>query len=169
MITEGGLTIAESGAIIEYLVDRHGGKKLIPPPRTPERLRYTYWLHFAEGSAMTPLLLSLIFGKLPNQPMPILVRPLVRAISSRVLATFVNPQLETHQRFMEDELAKAPWFAGRQFSAADIQMSFVVEAAAAGGGLDRDHPNMKAWLERIHARAAYVRALERGGPYELVR
>ena len=167
VITEDGLTIAESGAIIEYLVDRHGGKKLVPPPRSPERLRYTYWLHFAEGSAMTPLLLSLLFGKLPSQPMPILVRPLVRAISSRVLETFVNPQLDTHRRFMEDELAKSPWFAGDEFSAADIQMSFVVEASDARGGLGDDHPNMTAWLERIHARPAYVRALEKGGPYEL--
>ena len=169
VITEDGLTIAESGAIIEYLVDRHGGRKLIPPRRTPERLRYTYWLHFAEGSAMTPLLLSLLFGKLPSQPMPILVRPIVRAISSRVLATFVNPQLATHQRFMEDELGKTPWFAGERFTAADIQMSFVVEASAAGGGLGKDHPNLNAWLERIHARPAYMRALEKGGKYELAR
>ena len=169
VITEDGLVIAESGAIIEYLVDRHGGRKLVPPPRTPERLRYTYWLHFAEGSAMTPLLLSLLFDKLPSQPMPILVRPIVRAISSRVLASFVNPQIETHRRFMEDELAKSPWFAGDKFTAADIQMSFVVEALAASEALGTKSANLSAWLERIHARPAYIRALEKGGPYELKR
>jgi glutathione S-transferase len=167
VITEDGLVIAESGAIVEYLVDRHGGSKLVPPARSPQRLRYTYWLHFAEGSAMTPLLLSLLFKKLPSQPMPILVRPVVRAISSRVLESFVDPQIEAHRHFMEDELAKTPWFAGDRFSAADIQMSFVVEAQAASGALGAKSPNLTAWLERIHARPAYLRALERGGPYDL--
>ena len=167
VITEDGLTIAESGAIIEYLVDRHGDGALIPPPRTPARLRYTYWLHFAEGSAMTPLLLWLLFDKLPSQPMPLLVRPVVRAISNRVLATFVDPQLATHRKFMEKELGNGPWFAGRQFTAADIQMSFVVEAAAASGALDKGHPNLNGWLTRIRARPAYQRAVEKGGPFDL--
>ena len=167
VITDDGLVIAESGAIVEYLVDRHGGRKLAPPARSVERVRYTYWLHFAEGSAMTPLLLSLLFSKMPSQPMPILVRPVVRAISSRVLESFVDPQIETHRHFMEDELARTPWFAGAKFSAADIQMSFVVEAQAASGALGAKSPNLTAWLERIHARPAYLRALERGGPYDL--
>ena len=167
VITEDGLVIAESGAIVEYLVDRHGGRKLIPPARSRDRLRYTYWLHFAEGSAMTPLLLSLLFEKLPSQPMPILVRPVVRAISSKVRESFVDPQIETHRRFMEDELGKTRWFAGDKFSAADIQMSFVVEAQAASGALGAKSPNLTAWLERIHARPAYLRALEKGGPYDL--
>jgi glutathione S-transferase len=169
VITEDGLTVAESGAIIEYLVERHGGGRLIPPTGTPERLRYTYWLHFAEGSAMTPLLLSLLFGRLPRQPMPFFARPIVRRLCSNVLATFVEPQLEAHRAFMEDELGKSAWFAGDEFSAADIQMSFVVEASAARGGLDRSRPRLKAWLERIHARPAWQRALDRGGPYELLR
>lgn len=167
VITEDGLVIAESGAIVEYLVDRHDGSKLVPPARSPERLRYTYWLHFAEGSAMTPLLLTLLFAKLPSQPMPMLVRPVVRAISSRVQESFVQPQVETHRRFMEDELARTRWFAGGQFTAADIQMSFVVEAQAASGALDTKSPHLRDWLTRIHARPAYQRALDRGGPYEL--
>ena len=91
VITESELAIAESGAIIEYLIERHGGGRLIPPAGTPERLRYTYWLHFAEGSAMTPLLLSLIFGRLPRQPMPFFVRPITRGICRKVLGTFVDP------------------------------------------------------------------------------
>ena len=169
VITESGLTIAESGAIIEYLIERHGGGGLKPPAGTPERLRYTYWLHFAEGSAMAPLLLSLIFGRLPRQPMPFFVRPIARGICSKVLETFVGPQLKTHQKFMEGELEKSTWFAGEEFTAADIQMSFVVEASAARGGLDHTLPKLMAWLERIHARPAYNRALERGGPYELLR
>jgi len=169
VITEDGLTIAESGAIIEYLIERHGGGRLIPPAGTPERLRYTYWLHFAEGSAMAPLLLSLLFSRLPSQPMPFFARPIARGMCSKVLGTFVEPQLKTHQKFMEDELEKGTWFAGEEFTAADIQMSFVVEASAARGGMDHTRPKLMAWLERIHARPAYNRALEKGGPYELLR
>jgi len=168
VITEDGLTIAESGAIIEYLLERHGKGRLIPPAGTPERLRYTYWLHFAEGSAMSPLLLKLIFSRLPRQPMPFVVRPVVRAVSERVLKSFVDPQLRAHRDFMEAELGKSPWFAGKAFTAADIQMSFVVEASAARGGLDQRYPKLADWLERIHARPAYRRALEKGGPYELM-
>ncbi|HTQ00768.1 MAG TPA: glutathione S-transferase [Casimicrobiaceae bacterium] len=169
VITENGLTIAESGAIIEYLIERHGGGRLIPPAGAPERLRYTYWLHFAEGSAMPVLLLSLLFRRLPRQPMPFFARPIARGVCSKVLATFVEPQLRTHQEFMEEELTKSTWFAGEAFTAADIQMSFVVEASAARGGLDHARPKLMAWLERIHARPAYQRALERGGPFELLR
>jgi glutathione S-transferase len=169
VITENGLTIAESGAIIEYLIERHGRGRLIPPAGTPERLRYTYWLHFAEGSAIMPLLLSLIFGRLPRQPMPFFVRPIARGICSSLLRTFVEPQLKTHQQFMEDQLDKSAWFAGEEFTAADVQMSFVVEASVARGGLDHTRPKLLAWLERIHGRPAYNRALEKGGPYELLR
>jgi glutathione S-transferase len=169
VITENGLTIAESGAIIEYLIEYHGRGRLIPPTGTPERLRYTYWLHFAEGSAMSPLLLSLIFGRLPHQPMPFFVRPVARGISNKVLEAFVRRQLKIHQDFMEGELERSPWFAGEEFTAADVQMSFVVEASAARGGLDQGRPRLMAWLERIHARPAYKRALEEGGPYELLR
>jgi len=161
--TENGLTVAESGAIIEYLIERHGRGRLIPPPGTAERLRFTYWLHFAEGSAMTPLLLKLVFDKLPRQPMPFFVRPIVREISRKVLKALVDPQLQTQQAFMEGELAKSSWFAGDEFTAADIQMSFVVEGSAARGGLGTNHPKLMAWLERIHARPAYQRALEKGG------
>jgi len=169
VITENGLTVAESGAIVEYLIERHGRGRLIPPAGTPERLRYTYWLHFAEGSAMTPLLLALVFGRLPSQPMPFFVRPIARGICSKVLQTLVEPQLGAQQEFMEAELAKSTWFAGEEFTGADIQMSFVVEASAARGGLDKGRPRLMAWLDRIHARPAYQRALERGGPYELLR
>ena len=169
VITENGLTVAESGAIVEYLIERHGGGRLIPPAGTPERLRYTYWLHFAEGSAMTPLLLALVFGRLPRQPMPFFVRPIARGICSKVLQTLVEPQLGAQQEFMEAELAKSTWFAGEEFTGADIQMSFVVEASAARGGLNESRPRLMAWLDRIHARPAYQRALDRGGPYELLR
>lgn len=164
VITEGGKTIAESGAIAEYLVGSYGNGRLIPPPDTPERLRYTYWLHYAEGSAMPPLLMKLLFTIMPRRA-PALLRPLVRKVCNQALLAIVNPQLKLHMAFWESELAKSEWFAGEAFTAADIQMSFPLEAAAARGGLEQGHPKAMAFLERIHARPAYQRALERGGPY----
>jgi glutathione S-transferase len=169
VISEGKVTVAESGAIMEYLVERHGGGRLIPPPGTPQRLRYTYWLHYAEGSAMPPLLLSLIFARLPRAPMPFFIRPIVRGIAAKMRTSFIDPQLELHRNYMEGELGKSMWFAGEEFTAADIQMSFPIEAAAARGGLDASLPKLMAYLQRIHARPAYQRALEKGGPFELLR
>ncbi|CAN5546965.1 glutathione S-transferase [soil metagenome] len=166
VITDNGNAIAESGAIMEYLVDSYGNGRLIPPPNTPERLRFTYWLHYAEGSAMPPLLLKLIFMMLPKRA-PMLMRPLVNAISAKALDTMVDPQLRTHMAFWEGELGKTEWFAGNEFTAADIQMSFPLEAASARAGLERGHPKAMAWLARIHARPAYQRALEKGGPYSV--
>lgn len=164
VITDNGNTVAESGAIIQYIVDTYGNGRLMPAEQTPERLRFTYWLHYAEGSAMPPLLLKLIFGMMPKRA-PLLLRSLVNAISSQALDTMVNPQLRTHMAFWESELGKSEWFAGSEFTAADIQMSFPLEAASARAGLDQGHPNAMAWLAKIHARPAYQRALDRGGPY----
>jgi glutathione S-transferase len=166
VITDNGNTIAESGAIVEYIVDNYGDGRLKPAPQTPERLRYTYWLHYAEGSAMPPLLLKLIFTLMPRRT-PLLMRPLVNKISNQALTKLVNPQLKQHMAFWEGELSKTEWFAGNEFSAADVQMSFPLEAAAARGGLEQGHPKAMAFLERIHARPAYQRALERGGPYSV--
>src|SRR4249920_636693 len=83
VITDGALTLAESGGIIEYVVERYGGGRLAPPPGTPERLRYSYWLHFAEGSAMPPLLLKLVFDRIERAPMPFFAKPIARAIAGR--------------------------------------------------------------------------------------
>ena len=165
VLTEGKVTVAESGAIIEYLVEQHGQGKLVPAAGTPERLRYTYWLHFAEGSAMSPLLMKLVFDKVASSPMPFFAKPIARAISSKVLSSFVTPNIERQLDFMEAELARSPWFAGKAFSAADIQMSFPLEAAAQRAGLDARRPKLMDFLKRIHARPAYKKALERGGPY----
>jgi glutathione S-transferase len=168
VIADGELTIAESGAIVEFLVDRYGKGRLIPAAGTPERLRYTFWLHYAEGSAMPPLLLKLVFDRVETSPMPFFVRPIARGIAGKVKNAFVGPQLELHLGYMESELAKSTWFCGEEFSAADIQMSFPVEVARARAGLTRDtRPHLFAYLERIHARPAYRRALERGGRYDL--
>jgi glutathione S-transferase len=112
VITDSGTTVAESGAIVEYLVERHGGGRLIPAPGTPERLQYRYWLHFAEGSAMPPLLLKLIFERIKVTPMPFFAKPIARALSNKVLATMVDPNLKRQLDFMEGELSRSDWFAG---------------------------------------------------------
>jgi glutathione S-transferase len=169
VISDSGITLAESGAILEYLADKYGAGRLAPAPGTPERLRYTYWMHFAEGSAMPPLLLKLIFDRMKSAPMPFFAKPIARKIADRALGAFVLPNLERNLDFMEGELAKSEWFAGPRFSAADVQMSFPLEAARVRGGLDERRPKLMAWLEKIHARPAYQRALERGGKYELLR
>lgn len=169
VITDGGDTLAESGAIVEYLVERYGAGRLVPPPGTKERLRYTYWLHYAEGSAMPPLLMKLVFSRIKSSRMPFFARPIARGIADRVLAQLVDPQIALHLDYMESELGKSAWFAGAEFSAADVQMSFPLEAAAARGGLDERRPKLADFLRRIHARPAYHRALEKGGPYGLLR
>jgi len=168
VVTDGDRTLAESGAVIEYVIERHGGGRLVPAAGTPERLRYAFWLHYAEGSAMPPLLLKLIFDRIETGPMPFFVRPVARGISRKVKEAFVTPQLETHLGFMESELGRSTWFAGEELTAADIQMSFPVEAARQRAGVTAStRPRLHAFLERIHARPAYRRALERGGPYAL--
>ena len=169
VISDGDINVAESGAIIEYLVDQYGDGKLKPRAGSAEQRRYTYWLHYAEGSAMPPLLMSLVFARIPTQPMPFFVRPIAKRIADKVLTSYIEPQLKQHLDYLESELADRDWFTGRKFSAADIQMSFPIEAFAARGGLGRRHARLKEWLERIHARPAYQRALKRGGPYELLR
>jgi glutathione S-transferase len=168
VITDEGNTVAESGAIIDYLIGRYGNGRLIPADGTPERLRYTYWLHYAEGSAMLPLLLKLIFGRIATAPMPFFVKPIARGIVGNVRNAFIDPQLKLHLEYIESELTKSSWFAGEEFTAADIQMSFPLEAASARGGEAAGGPRTTAFLQRIHARPAYKAALEKGGPYQLM-
>jgi len=168
VITEDERTVAESGAIVEYLVERHGRGRLVPAPGTDEKLRYTYWLHYAEGSAMPPLLLKLVFSRMETAPMPFFARPIARKIARTGQKTFIDPQIRLHLDYLESQLSPQGWFAGDEFTAADIQMSFPLEAAAARSGLEGSHPRLAAFLQRIHARPAYQRALDRGGAYDLL-
>jgi glutathione S-transferase len=169
VITDDGRTIAESGLIIEYIVDVHGDGKLAPPPGTDDRLRYKYWLHYAEGSAMPPLLLKLVFDRVESGPMPFFIKPVAKAIARQVKQSFISPQINLHLDYLEAQLAHSDWFVGNEFSAADIQLSFPLEAAALRGGLDASRPRLHGFLQRIHARPAYRRALERGGKYDFVQ
>jgi glutathione S-transferase len=161
VITEDGTVVAETGAIVTYLTGKAGGA-LVPVPGTEAHARYVYWLHYAEGSAMPPLLLKLIFSRLaPSSPW--LLRPLVGRIAGRVLNSFVDPDLRRHAAYWETELTGRPYFCGTDFPAADIMMSFPLEAFVARG--TGAGPQVEAWLARIHARPAYQRALQAGGPY----
>lgn len=167
VISDGPLVLAESGAIIEYLVERYGEGRL-QPADPGARLLYRYWLHYAEGSAMPPLLLKLVFDRIENDPLPFFVKPFARLIAGKAKSSFIQPQIDSHLAYLEGALAGSAWFAGDEFSAADIQMSFPLEAARVRGGLDERYPRLLGFLQRIHARPAYQRALDRGGPYELL-
>jgi len=171
VISDGKVVVAESGAIVEYLLDTYGQDSshapLRPLPGTAEGRQFTYWLHFSEGSAMPPLLMKLVFDKIRSTPVPFFIKPIVKAICDKVMSSFIAPNIESQLRFMEAELSQRPWFAGTAFTAADIQMSFPLEAAAARAGLGANYPKLIDWLARIHARPAYARALAAGGPYSV--
>lgn len=170
VIEDNGRVVAETGLIVEYLLARHGGASgLLPPADDPAHWDVRYWLHYAEGSAMPPLLLKLVFNRVKSADMPFFAKPVAKGIADNVLSSFVNPQVKTHMDHWEAALAKGGWFAGGRFTAADIMMSFPVEGAAARGGLGPDYPALKDFLERIHDRPAYRAALEKGGPFDLLR
>lgn len=162
VISDGDQNIAESGAIIEYLVDRYGEGKLKPAADTPERIQYTYWLHYAEGSLMPLLLLKLVFQKIQGPQIPFFLRPVTKAIAGKVGGAFIDPRLKEAKDFLESSLSQSTWFAGEDFSAADIQMSYPVEALAERTGLD-GAPKLKAFLARINERPAHQKAIEKGG------
>jgi len=168
VVTDGDVTVAESAVILEYLVERYGDGRLIPAPGSADLRHYRYFMHYAEGSAMPPLLLKLVFGRF-WQSMPWLLRPLGKAISTTVQTRFIDPQLRTHMRYLDEHLAAHTWFAGDQFTVADVQMSIPIEAFLARGPKDLPVPQLSAFEERIHARPAYQEALRKGGPLELAR
>mgnify|MGYP006399402455 FL=1 len=163
ILEEDDIIVAETGAIIEYVIETHGGGRLKPAKGTPEARAWTYWMHYAEGSAMPPLLMKLVFQMLP-QNANALVRPMVKAIASRTQDSFIDPRVREHVEFWNSSLAPTGWFAGDAFTAADIIMSFPLEAAA-DRSIAGQYPNISGFLTRIHERPAYQRALERGGPY----
>ena len=169
VLTDDDNVVAESGAIVEYLVERYGQGKLVPPAGSVDKLRYNHIMHFAEGTAMPPLLLKLIFDRIETERMPFFAKPIAKAIAGKVKKMMIMPNLQNNLHFLEGELGKSTWFAGAEFTAADVQISFVLEASASRAGLDALYPKLMAWLERIHARPAYQRALVRGGKYDFVK
>lgn len=142
--------IAETGAIVEYLVDKADGRLGAPATRGGA-LDYRFWLHYAEGSLMPPLLVKLVLTRVP--------------LFGKVAQKRIQPMIDTHLDHVEAHLASRPWFAGDTMTAADIMMSFPLEAARSRGGLDQSRPATIAWLDKVHARPAYQTALAKGGPY----
>jgi len=163
VISDGPRVAAETGAIIDYLLTAYGNGRLVPSAGSEERLSYTYWMYYAEGSAMTPLLLKLVTNSIRTR-VPWLIKPIAAGIANSIDEKLVTPNLTVNIDFWEGALAKTPWFSGGEFTAADIMMSFPLEAAASRAGANTK-PHIRAWLDAIHARPAYQRALERGGPY----
>jgi glutathione S-transferase len=152
VIRDGDRVLIESGAILDYLVRRHGGGRLAPPPSSPEYDSYQQWLHYAEGSAMLPLMLKLYLSRLGEAGAP--------------LAPRVNGEIERHMGFLDSQLAGREFFLGSELSPADIQLSFPIQVTRMLYGLER-FSNLAAFLSRVTARPAYQRALERGGAYGL--
>lgn len=166
IITDGKYTIAESGAIIEYLIDHYGKGQFRPQSGSDEFLRYQYFMHYTEGSLMPPLVLSLIFNMIPKQPMPFFIKPVMKEISRNIHKMYINPQIHLNLKFLESELAKNKWFAGSEFSAADIHMSFPLIAASNNLENFKDYPKLRHFIKSVQERPAYKIAIEKGGPIE---
>ena len=168
VITDGSRTIAETGAIIEYLLDEYGDGRLRPATDTSEFLDYRYWLHAAEGSIMPLLVMQLVFNATTEKPVPFFIRPITGAVAKQVGRAYINPGISAALGLMESTLADQDWFAGDSLSGADIMLSFPVEAAFVRTAKPAEYPRLHAFMERYQARPAYRRALDRGGPYELM-
>jgi glutathione S-transferase len=170
VITDDGEVVAESGAIIEYLVEKYGHLArgdlagLQPPSGTPEHRQCRFWMHYAEGSLMSWLLMKLVFSAIPKRPMPFFARPIARAICGNVQAQLVDPNLRTASDFIEEHLKSHRWVAGADLSMADFQMSFPVEALLTRAADAARYPRIREYCERMRTRPAYQRAEARGGP-----
>ncbi len=168
IITDGDETVAESGAIIEYLVDRFDDGRLRPAAGTPEFLAYRYWLHYAEGTFMPLMIVALIMHRIETAPVPFFVKPIAKGFAQKVRENYLDANVKRNLDFMEQQLEQTTWFIGDELSAADIQMSFAVEAAAARSAQPETYPALTDFLERMRARPAYQRALEKGGPHRIL-
>jgi glutathione S-transferase len=165
VVEDGGRMYAETGAIIEHIIDAHGGGKLVPARGTAEYDKYKYWLHAAEGSYMPPLVLALFLTRMETAKMPFFAKPIARRLTQGVRDAYLNHTTKALFDYLDAELGKSPWLAGAEFTAADIIMSFPVEASQARIEAAKNLKNVPAYLKKIHARPAYARALEKGGPY----
>lgn len=166
VITDGDITVAESGAIIEYLAQTYGQDHFIPEANTQAHRQYLYWLHFAEGTLMQQLLLKLILEKAVQRSMPFLIKPIAKGIMKKIMAGYVGPNIKASLDLIENHLKNNEWFAGNELSGADIQMSFPLEAWAARKPADQNYPTIVAFVKRFQAREAYQKALKSGGTYD---
>ena len=166
VITDGDITVAESGAIIEYLALTYGDGAMLAGEDAAAQRNYRYWMHYAEGSLMPPFLMRLIFEVIKSSPMPFFIRPIAKGISNKVTKAFIGPNIKNNLDFIESELDGLEWLVAGKPTGADVQMSFPLEASAARGGIGEQYPNIRAYVARIHARPAYQRGLKAGGEYD---
>lgn len=164
VLEDNGAILAESGAILEYLQETYDSEGRFKPDDAEQKRQYRFWLHYAEGSLMPLLLMKLVFASLGKPPVPFGLRTLGGALGQGVQKAWLNPQLETHARFIDAHLAKQRWFAGKQLSMADIQMSFPLFALLARGGIN-DLTHIQAWKKQVEMRPAWQRAIQQGGPF----
>jgi glutathione S-transferase len=167
IVTDDGLTFAESGAIVEYLVDKYDDGGFRPATGTSAGYAYTYWLHYAEGTFAPLMMISLIVGRIESAPLPFFLKPVTKGIATKLRAGYLDPNINRNLDFMESNLSRSLWFCGDELTAADIQMSFAIEAAAVRSDLSK-FPNIAGFIERMHARPAYQRGIEKGGPFQLM-
>lgn len=167
IVCDDDFVIAESGLIIDYLIERYGNGRLAPAAGTRERLNYQYWLHYAEGSLMPLVLMKLIFKRVGSTPASFFVKPILKKVSASAQTGFVDPQLALHLSYLDKAVGASGYFVGDSLSGADIQMSFPIEALALRAGLDA-YPRLSAYLDKVHVNPAYQRAIEKGGPVVLV-
>lgn len=166
VVVDDGNTVAESGAIIEYVIERHGNGRFVPEKGTPAHLKYRYFLHYAEGSLMPPLLVKFIFARVKKAPLPFFVKPIARKIADGVSQQFADPNIARHLAFIDGALAESTWLAGDELTGADMQMSYPLEVLVSRSGMDA--PNrIRSFLDRMRARPAYQRAIEKGGPVDI--
>ena len=166
LITDGDVTVAESGLIVEYLIENYGNGRLAPPVGTPEHLQYRYWMHYAEGTFMPLMLVSLILGKIEEAPVPFFIKPITKGIAKKAMAAYAGPNIKLNLEYLEETLQESTWLCGEEMTGADIIMSFPIEAAVARASLSIDDPALMAFHQRTRVLPAYQRAIEKGGPYD---
>lgn len=165
VITDDGVTIAESGLIVEYLIEKYGGGRLMPAIGTPGHLQFRYWLHYAEGTFMPLMVITAILNRIETTSMPFFMKPVAKIIAHKSRAAYSGPNIRRNLDYLEATLQKSPWFCGAEMSGADIMMSFPIEAAAMRTSLAENHPALEAFRQRVRELPAYQRAIEKGGPY----
>lgn len=167
LVIDNDQVLIESGAIMDYLINKCSNGELRPPKDTLAYYRYTYWMYAAEGSVMSLLTLVLFLNLMDTRP-PFVIRPFIKAVTSKVRSSYVTPNLEKTLAYIEEELGKSKWFAGDEFSAADIMMGYDMYALRSRGGLDDNYPNCQRWIKQMEERPAFKRAMEKNGPFDIM-
>ncbi len=166
VIDDDGRVIAETGTIIEYLVGRYGKNQFRPAAQTDDEINYLYWLHFAEGTMMPPMVMSLVLGRIAETPMPFFVKPIAKNIAAKLREVMVDRHLPNHFAMIDKALDGKEFLVGDRLSGADIMMSFPLEAAVTRTDAGTKYPNIANYVKRIQARPAYLAAYEKAGPYD---